>query len=1256
MKDLHLSSNPKSSTPPPIIPPRPSMSSILTIQSKSPSDQHPHPHQHQLQYQLQNQSNQLLQQPLNYQRSSSNSSINSSSSTSSNFNYSVKNDQFHHQIKSPHHNLSTQSVHHLALKPSHPPQPPPRPNFIHNSFNSQLSSSPSNHHSKFQSSSSSSSSQASPPIPPPKPPRPAKYSSNQSSTLYDISSNHSIKLPPQPPSGPREWVGRSRSSSLKLQPSYHSLINSHPKASPKSPPNLFQSKSINYPQNHNFSINNPQIGLGLPSSSSKADFYQKFKLSDDDDDYDFDDSDEEEEEEEELQEIELAQNINYRTQFSSNQFKFDHQNSKNSIKPYPKLSRTLSGNSIDQFLIEQQRHKQHQQNHHAIHHQPLKDKNSTKIENIPDSTFANRRPPFLNNSRFTISIGSQFSIWSLRNNWLCASNLHQFKLCNILTNECINLINNNNNNNFQDLKITAMEFKNSSNQFNKNTNNNNQLIWFGTKDGQLLEFDCLERKILEFKSNLHSTAIVNLFRCKDGGMCSLDESSKVQIWSTNQSIPSFNNQNHHINNDISPSKSNSVKLSNPSRSQRIAEKTNFSKMLSHRLWTASGPSNSKSSNLSQRSPTIRVYDPDPNQPWTLTSRPLTIPETTTGDVIIGTVTAGAVIPSRPEIVYLGHDTGHVSVWEINKSFNHSHPKFLPSTQKNQFSIASAPEQIHRRLSITSPPVPSNGYNSNEGVIKFRKLIKLSNYQITAMEGVTKYLWVGFRTGNVYVYETEIEDSNLNQSNDRVPVAASWKVVKVWRAHKEAVMKIVVDPSVLWDEQVGKLHVATSSTDWKIRLWDGTMAVDWFSAEMKKRQAEYCTYRSIKTLVCSWNVDACKPNELVGTCDNDNFLEDVLKSATSGDDDLKAGRGPDVIVFGFQEMIDLENKKLTAKTVLLGGRKKGAEKLSDSVSQAYRKWHDRLVSAVKSIMPQSDPYVVVHTENLVGLFTCTFAKSSERAKMRDIAVTTVKTGMKGRYGNKGAILARFVIDDSSICFINCHLAAGQKHIRQRNEDLIDILEEKAGFPDPPPETSSNGVYVGGGNGSSIADHEICFLHGDLNFRIDARREDVIRAIAAGEYWKMLEHDQLIKEKKTNPLSRLRSFYEPPIRFHPTYKYDPGTHMYDSSEKERVPAWCDRILYRTPRESSMGTKHYQSQDERRTGREQSKEGSRAIVETINYRRYEVNVSDHRPISGTYRIWIKSIVPGLRRGIWEEVKSRCEAYEEDVKRTAMKYYSKF
>lgn len=38
-----------------------------------------------------------------------------------------------------------------------------------------------------------------------------------------------------------------------------------------------------------------------------------------------------------------------------------------------------------------------------------------------------------------------------------------------------------------------------------------------------------------------------------------------------------------------------------------------------------------------------------------------------------------------------------------------------------------------------------------------------------------------------------------------------------------------------------------------------------------------------------------------------------------------------------------------------------------------------------------------------------------------------------------------------------------------------------------------------------------------------------------------------------------FREAPLLFAPSYKYDPGTLVYDTSSKARAPAWCDRVLF-------------------------------------------------------------------------------------------------
>jgi len=145
---------------------------------------------------------------------------------------------------------------------------------------------------------------------------------------------------------------------------------------------------------------------------------------------------------------------------------------------------------------------------------------------------------------------------------------------------------------------------------------------------------------------------------------------------------------------------------------------------------------------------------------------------------------------------------------------------------------------------------------------------------------------------------------------------------------------------------------------------------------------------------------------------------------------------------------------------------------------------------------------------------------------------------------------------------------------------------------------------------ILDHEICIINGDLNYRIDTMTRDaMIRSVREGNLTKLLENDQLLKMRKRHPGFRLNAFNESPISFAPTYKYDVGTDNYDTSEKKRSPAWCDRILYR----------------------------GKGRIRQLDYKRYEVRVSDHRPVSGTFQLRIKSIIPERRRQAWEMCEQR-------------------
>lgn len=174
-----------------------------------------------------------------------------------------------------------------------------------------------------------------------------------------------------------------------------------------------------------------------------------------------------------------------------------------------------------------------------------------------------------------------------------------------------------------------------------------------------------------------------------------------------------------------------------------------------------------------------------------------------------------------------------------------------------------------------------------------------------------------------------------------------------------------------------------------------------------------------------------------------------------------------------------------------------------MSRQYRVWMEHLTRSINDCMPLDEAYVLLHTANLVGLFTCVFVKHRERQRVKSVNASEVKRGMGGLHGNKvcsivlfetfltgqGALVLRFVMDDTSMCFINCHLAAGQTQTAHRNNDIAAILETES-LPLESSLTTRADHFVSGGDGSMIMDHEICILNGDLNYRIDSIPRNVI----------------------------------------------------------------------------------------------------------------------------------------------------------------------
>ena len=114
--------------------------------------------------------------------------------------------------------------------------------------------------------------------------------------------------------------------------------------------------------------------------------------------------------------------------------------------------------------------------------------------------------------------------------------------------------------------------------------------------------------------------------------------------------------------------------------------------------------------------------------------------------------------------------------------------------------------------------------------------------------------------------------------------------------------------------------------------------------------------------------------------------------------------------------------------------------------------------------------------------------------------------------------------------------------------------------------------------------------------------------------LLEADQFKQQRFQRKV--FTGYSEGDITFIPTYKFDPGTDNWDSSEKARAPAWTDRVLWKG-----------------------------AHIDQRAYRSHmALKISDHKPVSSLFRADMKVVDPVKYRKIYEEVMKKLDRLENE------------
>jgi phosphatidylinositol-bisphosphatase len=334
--------------------------------------------------------------------------------------------------------------------------------------------------------------------------------------------------------------------------------------------------------------------------------------------------------------------------------------------------------------------------------------------------------------------------------------------------------------------------------------------------------------------------------------------------------------------------------------------------------------------------------------------------------------------------------------------------------------------------------------------------------------------------------------------------------------------------------------------------------DWIARQLQTKEDEFTESRTLTFVVGTWNVNSKfpPPNTTVAS-----WLRLSEHEA-------------DIYAIGLQE-IDMTAGALLAEET----------KISE-------KWTVLLTNTIQQC---TNKYYTLVSRQLVGIYLILFIKEEHKDYLTEVKCNSEGVGIMGMLGNKGAISCRFKLYSTSMCFITSHFAPHTDAIQRRNQNFSDLSRR-----------------------CEVEDHDFIFWFGDLNYRLTIPDAEARQAIADNNLEHLLAHDQLNIERKHNRV--FEGYIEGPITFLPSYKFDSGTNIYDTSEKKRTPSYTDRVLWKERGTNVVKQKYYLMHD-------------------------QYVISDHKPIISAFDVPVKVIQPEKYKQLYRDLIKTLDKLENDM-----------
>jgi hypothetical protein len=366
-------------------------------------------------------------------------------------------------------------------------------------------------------------------------------------------------------------------------------------------------------------------------------------------------------------------------------------------------------------------------------------------------------------------------------------------------------------------------------------------------------------------------------------------------------------------------------------------------------------------------------------------------------------------------------------------------------------------------------------------------------------------------------------------------------------------------------------------------------------EVNNNKHKFSEYIPMNFFLGTWNVNEKNLNLK-------EYLIDWISPKSNNNKNKNNQRFcPDLIALGFQEI------DMSVNSVLVNDTSKS------------KTWIEKIEKELKIL---KEKYFCLSQSQISGILLIIYVLEKHKKNITNIQIDQVACGIMNVLGNKGGVAIRFNWFDTKIVIINSHLACSLSKVERRNQDQKTISDNLAFISKFTQEITTKKKKKKKTIISlkeSIFDQDLIFWMGDLNYRIRyPNRQEVLKMISDSKFQELEIYDQLKEQIRLGNV--FKDFSEGKLNFAPSYKFNIGTCIYDTSDKKKLPAWTDRILWKSKIKKLS-----------------------SIINQKYYKCYsKFLTSDHKPVASLLNLKLFKIIPEKKKLFRFELSKKIDLME--------------